>query len=117
MHGYKWPIKSARIVQLMGKQYTISNPFDLEASFLDSRPDVPIFFFLSPGVDVMSAVEALAARCARWTRSPRSTTPLSRCVSVYSVMRAYENVGKYQSCMVSKLRLVRERIVLTYGRQ
>ena len=50
----------AQIVdESLGKKYTLSRSFDLEVSFQDTRPDVPIFFFLSPGVDVMSTVEAL----------------------------------------------------------
>jgi hypothetical protein len=56
-HGAAQP-DSKRPAQL-GKNYTLSAPFDLERSFMDSRPDVPIFFFLSPGVDVMASVEAL----------------------------------------------------------
>jgi len=47
------------VANLIGEKYTISQSFDLEKSFQDSRPDVPIFFFLSPGVDVMTTVEAL----------------------------------------------------------
>ena len=51
--------------ELLGKEYTISRSFDLEKSFEDSRPDVPIFFFLSPGVDVMTTVEALHRKLGR----------------------------------------------------
>jgi dynein heavy chain len=50
---------STYVAELIGEKYTISQSFDLEKSFKDSRPDVPIFFFLSPGVDVMATVEAL----------------------------------------------------------
>jgi dynein heavy chain len=63
---------------VMGTKYTISNPFNLEHSFEDSRPDVPIFFFLSPGVDVMSAVEALQKKMgAKDPESPINNTILS----------------------------------------
>ena len=50
------------VADLIGEKYVVSANFDLEKSFEDSRPDVPIFFFLSPGVDVMSVVEALVAK-------------------------------------------------------
>ena len=33
---------------VMGTKYTVSNPFNLEHSFEDSRPDVPIFFSCPP---------------------------------------------------------------------
>ena len=44
---------------VMGSKYTVSASFDLLMSYTDSRPDVPIFVFLSPGVDVMSSIEAM----------------------------------------------------------
>ena len=44
---------------VIGSRYTISASFDLGEAYKDSRPDVPMFVFLSPGVDVMSSIEAL----------------------------------------------------------
>ena len=53
------------VANLIGEKYVVSQSFDLEKSFEDSRPDVPIFFFLSAGVDVMTTVEALwRKKCA-----------------------------------------------------
>jgi len=49
----------ALVGESIGNKYTVSASFDLAKSFIDSRPDVPIFVFLSPGVDVMAAIEAL----------------------------------------------------------
>merc|ERR1719223_1127425 len=42
----------------------MSQPFNLEKSYEDTRPDVPVFFFLSPGVDVMTTVEQLHKKMA-----------------------------------------------------
>jgi dynein heavy chain, axonemal len=42
--------------------FTRSVPFDLERSFEDAAAHVPIFVFLSPGVDVAAAVEALGRK-------------------------------------------------------
>eukprot|EP01051_Picozoa_sp_SAG22_P001101 SAG22_NODE_38_length_26325_cov_107.302067_39_plen_221_part_00 len=50
---------------VMGVKYTVSQPFNLDTSYEDSRPDVPIFFFLSPGVDVMTSVEALQKKLVK----------------------------------------------------
>ncbi|CAD7696266.1 unnamed protein product [Ostreobium quekettii] len=47
------------VTSTIGKDYVTSNPFDLEASFKDASPGVPMFVFLSPGVDVAGSVEAL----------------------------------------------------------
>uniref|UniRef100_A0A061SKG9 Flagellar outer dynein arm heavy chain beta n=1 Tax=Tetraselmis sp. GSL018 TaxID=582737 RepID=A0A061SKG9_9CHLO len=46
----------------IGVEYITSQPFNLERSFQDSSPFVPIFVFLSPGVDVAGAVEAMGAK-------------------------------------------------------
>jgi len=37
----------------LGESYIISPPFDLEASFGDSRTDIPIIIVLSSGADPM----------------------------------------------------------------
>ena len=47
------------VADIIGAKYTMSQPFNLEKSFEDTRCDVPVFFFLSPGVDVMTTVEQL----------------------------------------------------------
>ncbi|CAG9462750.1 unnamed protein product [Pedinophyceae sp. YPF-701] len=43
----------------IGEAYVTSEGFDLERSLEDSAPHIPVFVFLSPGVDVAGAVEAL----------------------------------------------------------
>lgn len=43
-------------------KFTQSVAFNLERSFADSSPSVPIFIFLSPGVDVAASVEALGRK-------------------------------------------------------
>ena len=61
----------------LGEKYTISQSFDLEKSFEDSRPDVPIFFFLSPGVDIMTTVEALwRKKCGEGPEGEVITNPI-----------------------------------------
>ncbi|KAK9866454.1 hypothetical protein WJX84_011662 [Apatococcus fuscideae] len=50
------------VANTLGEQYITSQPFDLERSFQDSAPGVPIFVFLSPGVDVAASVEALGRK-------------------------------------------------------
>ena len=59
---------------VMGAKYTVSQSFNLEKSFEDSRPDVPIFFFLSPGVDVMSSVDASPANYNNQPQVLRTST-------------------------------------------
>ncbi|KAL6747291.1 flagellar outer dynein arm heavy chain beta [Haematococcus lacustris] len=52
-----------RFVQsMLGAKYVQSQPYDLERSYQDSSPAVPIFVFLSPGVDVAGSVEALGRK-------------------------------------------------------
>ncbi|KAJ1618499.1 dynein heavy chain and region D6 of dynein motor-domain-containing protein [Pavlovales sp. CCMP2436] len=46
--------------EALGARYGVALPFDLERSFTDASPAVPIFFLLSPGVDPTRAVRALA---------------------------------------------------------
>jgi len=46
----------------LGARYVEAIPFNLELSFEDSAPAVPIFFLLSPGVDPVVAVKALGGR-------------------------------------------------------
>ncbi|MEW5311809.1 MAG: hypothetical protein WDW38_003494 [Sanguina aurantia] len=54
-----------RFVQnMIGAKYVASQSYDLERSFADGAPGVPIFVFLSPGVDVAASVEALGRRRA-----------------------------------------------------
>lgn len=43
------------VTNMIGAKYVTSQPYDLERSFQDSSPGTPIFVFLSPGVDVVSA--------------------------------------------------------------
>ena len=47
------------VSKIMGKHFVTSMPFNLLESYKDSSPGVPIFVFLSPGVDVAAAVEAV----------------------------------------------------------
>eukprot|EP00899_Mesostigma_viride_P009330 jgi/Mesvir1/18399/Mv14277-RA.1 len=47
------------VKSVMGVNYVTSYPFNLKASFADSRPGVPMFIFLSPGVDAAGAVEKM----------------------------------------------------------
>lgn len=50
------------VTNMIGGQYVSSQAYDLERSFADSSPGVPIFVFLSPGVDVAASVEALGRK-------------------------------------------------------
>ena len=52
---------SAFVSNTIGKQFTESVPYDLARSYEDSAPGIPIFVFLSPGVDVAASVEKLGA--------------------------------------------------------
>ena len=47
---------------VLGKQYVQTLGFDLEKAYEDSRPDVPMFFILSPGTDPVKAVEAFGRK-------------------------------------------------------
>jgi dynein heavy chain len=49
----------------LSARYTDAIPFNLETSFEDSGPAVPIFFLLSPGVDPVVSVKALGARLGK----------------------------------------------------
>ncbi|KAK9808985.1 hypothetical protein WJX72_007373 [[Myrmecia] bisecta] len=53
---------STFVAHTIGKDYSASQPFDLERSFEDASPGTPIFVFLSPGVDVAGSVEALGRK-------------------------------------------------------
>jgi dynein heavy chain len=53
---------STFVRSVIGPKYVSSRPFDLAESFKDSSPGVPIFIFLSPGVDVAAAVEMLGSK-------------------------------------------------------
>lgn len=46
------------VTNMIGAKYVTSQPYDLERSFMDSAPGIPIFVFLSPGVDVVSSQQA-----------------------------------------------------------
>jgi len=50
------------ITQELGPEFISPPPFNLELSFKDSKPDVPIIFILSPGVDPISEIEKLAIK-------------------------------------------------------
>ncbi len=44
---------------ILGYEFITTQPFDLARSCMDATPATPVFVFLSPGVDVAAAVEAL----------------------------------------------------------
>ncbi len=46
------------VTNMIGAKYVTSAPYDLPRSYADSSPGVPIFVFLSPGVDVVSGPAA-----------------------------------------------------------
>ena len=46
----------------IGKKYTQSVSFDLDKAYEDAKPGTPLFIFLSPGVDVAAAVEAMGQK-------------------------------------------------------
>jgi hypothetical protein len=50
------------VSSMLGQKFVTSQPYDLERSFQDSSAGVPIFVFLSPGVDVAGSVEALGRK-------------------------------------------------------
>ena len=50
------------VARVIGEKYVTSYSFDLQKSMLDSAPHIPLFVFLSPGVDVAAAVEAEGAK-------------------------------------------------------
>ena len=53
---------STFVKSVIGQRYVTSAAFDLAESYKDSAPGTPIFTFLSPGVDVAAAVEALGLK-------------------------------------------------------
>jgi len=53
---------STFVKSVIGPKYVTSKPFNLEESYEDSAPGTPIFIFLSPGVDVAAAVEAMGRK-------------------------------------------------------
>lgn len=53
---------SSFVKEELGGEYITSLPFNLERSYEDAAPAVPIFIFLSPGVDVAAAVEAMGTK-------------------------------------------------------
>lgn len=53
---------SSFVKEELGAEYITSLPFNLERSFEDATPSVPMFIFLSPGVDVAAAVEAMGMK-------------------------------------------------------
>jgi dynein heavy chain len=53
---------STFVKSVIGQRYVTSAAFDLAESYKDSAPGTPIFIFLSPGVDVAAAVEALGLK-------------------------------------------------------
>mmetsp|Transcript_25005 Transcript_25005/g.85566 ORF Transcript_25005/g.85566 Transcript_25005/m.85566 type:complete len:4525 (+) Transcript_25005:136-13710(+) len=50
------------VENIIGTEYITSVPFDLPKSFADCSPGTPCFIYLSPGVDVAAAVEAMGAK-------------------------------------------------------
>jgi dynein heavy chain len=55
-------VLSSFVAAELGREYVSSAPFDLDKSYLDATKSTPIFTFLSPGVDVAAAVEALGRK-------------------------------------------------------
>ena len=53
---------TAFVRKVLGKQYVQTLPFNLEKAYEDARPDVPMFFILSPGTDPVKAVEAFGLK-------------------------------------------------------
>ena len=54
------PAIEKMIVTELGAEFISPPPFNLELSFKDSGPKIPIIFILSPGVDPISEIEKLA---------------------------------------------------------
>merc|ERR1719313_1576529 len=50
---------AAFVKRVMGGQYVQSMPANVPLAYQDARPDVPMFFILSPGVDPVKEVEKL----------------------------------------------------------
>jgi len=53
---------TAFVRKVLGKQYVQTLPFNLEKAYEDARPDVPMFFILSPGTDPVKTVEAFGRK-------------------------------------------------------
>jgi len=53
---------STFVKSVIGPKYVTSKAFNLEESFEDASPSTPVFIFLSPGVDVAAAVEAMGRK-------------------------------------------------------
>ena len=54
------PAIEKMILTELGAEFISPPPFNLELSFKDSGPKIPIIFILSPGVDPISEIEKLA---------------------------------------------------------
>lgn len=50
------------VAKIIGERYVVSQAYNLKRSLEDAAPHIPIFVFLSPGVDVAASVEALGAK-------------------------------------------------------
>jgi len=50
------------IVETMGKKYLVFKPLDIEATWAESTPLVPLIFLLSPGSNPNAAIEAMAKK-------------------------------------------------------
>ena len=50
------------VAKVIGERYVVSQAYDLGRSMEDAAPHIPVFVFLSPGVDVAASVEALGAK-------------------------------------------------------
>jgi dynein heavy chain len=53
---------TAFIIEYLGSQFMVQQPFDLEDTFLDSSSQTPLFFVLFPGVDPGTEIEALGKK-------------------------------------------------------
>ena len=54
------PAVERMITEELSAEFISPPPFNLELSFKDSAPTIPIIFILSPGVDPISEIEKLA---------------------------------------------------------
>ncbi|MAR51825.1 MAG: hypothetical protein CMK50_01545 [Propionibacteriaceae bacterium] len=74
---------------LLGKDYVQSVTYNLARSFEDTKPGIPTFIFLSPGVDVAASVEKLGSK---FGISSEAESQASSLVSV-SLGQGQENIA------------------------
>ncbi|KDD72747.1 dynein heavy chain and region D6 of dynein motor, partial [Helicosporidium sp. ATCC 50920] len=65
---------AAFVARALGAEYVSSLPFDLERSMLDCSAAVPVLVLLSPGLDVVAAVEAAGRRAGVSLENGRLTS-------------------------------------------